>query len=53
VALWLSSEQTGAPGLPRADRQADFIWQAGVVLITTITCVVVGYWLRIAQRKQA
>jgi hypothetical protein len=47
-----SAEQTGAPGLPRTGGQADFLWQAGAVLLIAVVCVVVGEWLRIAQRKQ-
>jgi hypothetical protein len=47
-----SGEQTGAPGLPRTSGQADFLWQAGAVLLVAVVFLVVGYRLRIANKKQ-
>lgn len=46
------AEPSGAPGLP-APASSNFLWKAGAVLLTAVICVVVGYRLRIAQRKQA
>jgi len=48
-----SGEQTGAPGLPRTGGQADFLWQAGGMLLVAVACVVIGWRLRIANTEQS
>jgi hypothetical protein len=47
-----SGDQTGAPGLPRTGGQADLLWQAGAVLLVAVVCVMIGWRLRIANKKQ-
>lgn len=38
--------------MPRTGGQADLLWQAGVVLLAAVACLVAGCRLLIANRQQ-